>query len=291
MQMRPAASALLVLGGTLLALNLSTSSWRPAGAPPAGWSARDGPAALTTGPVSPARASATRPETSDSAAARVPGTPAPAGGSPQGPRADTAASQPAPLRAIAGARINVREFTPGSKAHADAIASVVGSAEAQQAVAPVARLYFAYFGRVPDYEGLSHYVEERDAGTPLGDIAEEFAGSDEFDLRYGALDHAGFVDLVFRNVAGGAADAAQRAHWIAQLESGAMTRGEVMLAFSEGAGFQVRVGDEVFVTMAYAETLRRTPHPAELARWVGLLEAGHPRRAVIDSLVAASRRR
>lgn len=192
-------------------------------------------------------------------------------------------------RIVAGSPASVREFTPGSKAHSEAIASIIGSSESEKVVAPVVRLYFAYFNRAPDYEGLHYYVEQRDAGTPLDAIAEEFAGSLEFDLRYGAIDNAGFVDRIYENVAGGPGASGERAYWIAQLDSGSMTRGEVMLAFSESTGFRAGVGNEVFVTLAYAEALRRAPDPAELVRWVRFLDAGNPRRAVIDGLLAARR--
>src|SRR5688572_15086202 len=52
--------------------------------------------------------------------------------------------------------------TPGARATApkaisrtEALASVIGSQEFQDTVSPLARLYFATFGRFPDYEGLN----------------------------------------------------------------------------------------------------------------------------------------
>src|SRR6185436_20489621 len=40
---------------------------------------------------------------------------------------------------------------------ADALAAVIGSREFQDTVSPLARLYFAAFGRFPDYAGINHY--------------------------------------------------------------------------------------------------------------------------------------
>lgn len=188
--------------------------------------------------------------------------------------------------AAASPAIAVREFAPGSRAHAEVIASSIASGEFHDMVSPLARLYLAYFSRPPDYEGFDYYIGERGRGEPLDAIAEEFAGSAEFNSRYGSLDNAAFVDLVLQNVFGDAGDAAQRAHWIAQLDAGSMTRGQVMLAFSESPAFRAATGNEVFVAMAYAETLGRAPGPADFSRWVAFLDAGNPRRAVIGRLLA-----
>lgn len=206
-------------------------------------------------------------------------------GAPSGDRAPGAVRD-APRQRATDAAPAVREFAPGSKAHSEAIASNIASEEFQEVVSPLARLYLAYFNRPPDYEGFDYYIGERERGEPLDAIAEEFAGSPEFGQRYGALDNASFVDRVFQNIFGSPADAGRRAYWIAQLESGSMTRGQVMLAFSESPAFRAATGNEVWVAMAYAETLRRAPDPADFARWVSFLDAGNPPRALIDRLLA-----
>lgn len=180
----------------------------------------------------------------------------------------------------------VREFAPGSRAHSEAIAGNIASEEFQDVVTPLARLYLAYFGRVPDHEGLDYYIGERDRGEPLEAIADEFAGSAEFNARYGALDHAAFVDRVHRNIFGIPPSAEQRAYWVDELASGRLTRGQVMLINSESPGYVAMTANEVFVAIAYAETLGRAPDPTDLSRWLRFLDAGNPRRAVIDGLLA-----
>jgi hypothetical protein len=216
---------------------------------------------------------------------------APARASPREPA--SAATQRLPRPAVdaarpyaAGPALAVREFAPGSKAHSQAIASHIASSEVQDLVSPLARLYLGYFGRVPDYEGLDYYAGERDRGEPLDAIADEFAESEEFNLRYGSLDNTAFVDRVLQNITGFPGDAEQVAYWVDQIESGRMTRGQVMLVFSESPGNRAMTANEVFVAMAYAETLGRAPGPADLSRWVRFLDAGNPRRALIDVLLA-----
>ena len=171
-----------------------------------------------------------------------------------------------------------------SRSYAQAVSEYIDSKEFKDTVGPLARLYFAFFGRYPDQDGLDWYVDHRTGGRSLGSIADEFAGSPEFQMRYGELGNAAFIDRVFENVFGVAPDAAQRAYWIDQLASG-VTRGQVMLAFSEGADFRRLTANEVFVATAYAETLQRTPDPAGFARWVAFLDAGNSRDAVIEGLL------
>lgn len=182
----------------------------------------------------------------------------------------------------------VQQYTPGSRGHVAAIVAAIDSEQSRDNVAPVARLYFAFFDRTSDYEGLNYYIEERDGGASLESIADEFAGSTEFRARYGALDNAAFFDRIYRNVFDAAPDAAQRSYWVGQLDAG-MSRGQVMVAFSESNAFRTATSNEVFVTMAYAEALHREPDAAGFARWVRFLDAGNPREAVIAGLIGSTR--
>ncbi len=111
-------------------------------------------------------------------------------------------------------------------------------AAANQPVAhQIERLYRAYFNRSADQGGLDFWLEQFVGGAGLGTLSQEFAGSAEFLGTYGALDNAGFVDLVYLNVLGRLPDAAGRAFWLDRLDSGTNTRGEVMIGFSESPEF------------------------------------------------------
>ena len=167
----------------------------------------------------------------------------------------------------------------------EAFAVLFESGEFEGTMGPVARLYLAYFVRLPDFEGFQYYIDESDGGRPLAAIADEFAGSREFLDRYGSVDNAAFLDRMAQNVFEGGIDSAQRAQWLEQLESGAITRGQVVLALSESNGFRAATDNDVFVAIAYAETLQRAPEVADRVRWVTFLDAGHPRSALIQELL------
>jgi uncharacterized delta-60 repeat protein len=159
--------------------------------------------------------------------------------------------------------------------------SFLASPEFQGRVAPIARLYFAYFLRVPDYGGLLHWATFRDAHQ-LPAVSNAFASSQEFANRYGSADNEAFVQLVYQNVLGREPDGAGLVHWTGQLDSGAMTRGEVMLAFSEGDEFRVRAGNETLVAITYAGMLRREPEADGFAFWVDYLDDGNSPTALIE---------
>lgn len=100
----------------------------------------------------------------------------------------------------------------------------------------IQRLYLGYFLRAADAEGLAYWTGQLQNGLTLAEISEQFALSIEFQTRYGQADNAAFVDLVYLNVLGRAADGEGRAYWITQLENG-MTRGELMTGFTESNEF------------------------------------------------------
>ncbi len=106
----------------------------------------------------------------------------------------------------------------------------------------VTRLYLAYFLRTPDAGGLAFWVDRCNRRVSnLVDVSDAFAGSEEFKLRYGALDNAAFGTLVYRNVLDRAPDAGGLQASVDFLGRGAR-RGEVMLGFSESPEFKAKSG-------------------------------------------------
>ncbi len=102
---------------------------------------------------------------------------------------------------------------------------------------PVRRLYLAYFEREPDLTGLQYWAGEVASGTRLEIVSDVFADSAEFRSRYGQLNNADFVDLVYENVLGRLPDRAGNGYWVDQLRRG-LTRGDLMVGFSESAEFR-----------------------------------------------------
>jgi uncharacterized delta-60 repeat protein len=161
------------------------------------------------------------------------------------------------------------------------------SAEFQDTRAPIVRLYFAYFLRIPDYDGLQYWMGRYRTGESIEAISDLFAASPEFGARYGNLDNAGFVDRVYRNVLGRAPDANGLAYWKGRLDAG-MTRGQVMVAFSESPEYRALIANEVYVTMMYVGMLRRAPDAGGFSSWVGYLDGGNSGLALTGAFIASA---
>ncbi|MGH1491626.1 MAG: DUF4214 domain-containing protein [Acidimicrobiales bacterium] len=99
--------------------------------------------------------------------------------------------------------------------------------------ARVWRLYQAFFLRQPDEDGFDYWLQTRNGGATLGDIAYQFAQGPEFINSYGELSHAEFVDLAYANVLCREPDDEGRAYWAGLLTSGSLTRWDMIINFVE----------------------------------------------------------
>ncbi|MDD2714220.1 MAG: DUF4214 domain-containing protein, partial [Simplicispira sp.] len=138
-------------------------------------------------------------------------------------------------------------------------------------------LYTAYFRRLPDYPGLMYWFNSMypssGTGNSLGQVSQAFAQSGEFVATYGPLDNTGFVTRVYQNVLGRAPDAGGYAYWVGQLAAG-MSRGELMIGFSESTENQQATATTQLDTMVYAAMLKRIPSATEHAQWLADIQAG-----------------
>ena len=147
---------------------------------------------------------------------------------------------------------------------AAALAEIV---EGNPSAAMVDRLYLAFFQRYPDAQGWDHWIEARGDGHRLEDIAEWFADGDEFTNRYGDTSFGEFLDQLYVDVLGRPADAAGRAYWLDLLASGDVTRGTVVVYFTESAEMRrVTLHRSELTVVRRALGLPR-PSDAEVADW------------------------
>lgn len=120
----------------------------------------------------------------------------------------------------------------------DLAGALLASYEYRAFVHPVDRLYQAYFRRWPDSGGQAYWVDLSRGGLHLNKISGYFAASDEFVLTYGSLGTRDFVDLVYRNVMDRPSDEAGAVYWTQQVDTGVLTRGEMMVQFSESIEYR-----------------------------------------------------
>lgn len=175
------------------------------------------------------------------------------------------------------------------------------AAYSPEASAQVYRLYQATLGREPDTAGHQRWTEEiAFNGSDVVDVAQGFVGSPEFLARFGGLDDLDFVELLYDNVLGRAADAGGLARWAGDLASGT-TRAEVVLGFSDSAEFtnttaQAALGfandaapetwsDDVF--RLYQATLDRAPDLGGFVNWTARLGEGASYQEVAAGFVGS----
>lgn len=156
----------------------------------------------------------------------------------------------------AGVNAYVAALNSGELTRADVVAEFVDSAEfianvlldgfafatsviTAPAQGSVYRLFQAVFDRDPDAGGFADFVNSLEAGTiSLNDIATEFVDSTEFQDTYGSLNNGQFVDQLYQNVFGRPGDQAGRDAFVAALESGELTRADIVLEFAQSDEFR-----------------------------------------------------
>lgn len=174
----------------------------------------------------------------------------------------------------------------GRLGRTDLVEAFIDSPEYGGLVSPVIRLYDAYFGRLPETGGLEFWTGQRRNGETLERISDFFALSPEFERSYGETTDAEFIELVYANVLGRLPDAGGRAFWVTQLSSG-LSRGSMMIAFSESPENVERTAAQVRVTSLYLGLLRRAPDPSGYAFWVGQVESGLSAQNLIAGMLSS----
>ncbi len=95
------------------------------------------------------------------------------------------------------------------------------------------RLYQAAFDRTPDQGGLGYQMKALDDGLNIAQVAANFIASPEFQRTYGALNDTQFVTQLYQNVLHRAPDSGGLAFHVNNLATGANTRANVLVGFSE----------------------------------------------------------
>ena len=95
------------------------------------------------------------------------------------------------------------------------------------------RLYQAAFNRTPDKGGLGYQMNALDDGMSLVQVAQNFINSPEFSATYGSLNDTQFVTQLYANVLHRIPDDGGLAYHTGNLATGANTRANVLVGFSE----------------------------------------------------------
>lgn len=180
-----------------------------------------------------------------------------------------------------------QDLSSGQSTRAEMVAALFNSDEFQDSAAAIARLYRAYFNRIPDYPGLQYWIGRFQDGTPLNTISQAFASSPEFINTYGNLDNRGFATLVYQNVLGRNPDNGGLNFWVDQLQNG-ISRGAMMIGFSESPEYRTLSYNSILVIMMHIGMLQRSPEQSSFDSWINELDQGRSSLALIESLLGST---
>ncbi|MFC7734918.1 DUF4214 domain-containing protein [Roseomonas sp. GCM10028921] len=154
-------------------------------------------------------------------------------------------------------------------------------------VTQVARLYKAALGRDADQAGLNAWSGGIAHGASLASVAQGFVGSTEFAALYGTdLTTSDYVEALYNHALGRASDTEGKAAWTAALDTGAITRADALVNFSESAEAHTHMAglmqagiwdlseNAASVARLYDTTLGRQPDVEGLQAWRTQLDSG-----------------
>ncbi len=175
----------------------------------------------------------------------------------------------------------------GSKTPSQLMADLVAGEGADDAQ-PVARLYLAALGRLPDRSGLQYWTRRHAAGVSVRTLADQFLVSSEFLRRYGTPTNRAYIDVLYQNVLGRAADASGADYWGRRLDAGQINRSGLLVQFSESSENKTSTASKVEASVVYVGMVLRAPDPSVLSWWSTKRTAGFPLSTLTDLVYASS---
>jgi len=153
-------------------------------------------------------------------------------------------------------------------------ADLITAGDFQAEIAPISRLYLAYFGREADDAGLAYWLGRIRSGATIDEVSWAFAASAEFDGGEAeTLSDAQFVELLYRRVLGRPAEPEGAAYWTGALAGGA-SRSLVVSIFADSPEFARRSEPAIAVRWLYRGLLDREPDPAAGLYWRAVAQTG-----------------
>jgi hypothetical protein len=106
----------------------------------------------------------------------------------------------------------------------------------------IVRIYCGLLGREADALDIEYWTRRYWNGLPLSSIAEAFTTSSEFVSRYGDPTDGALVTILFRLVLGREPGEGGVEPFVEMLRSGAMTRGSLVVSFTDSPEFIATTG-------------------------------------------------
>ena len=156
-------------------------------------------------------------------------------------------------------KIDSRELTAS-----EVTLNFIESPEFINRIAPITLLYYAYYDRVPDIEGLLFWLDKLEQGVSIQKISPVFENSSEFIARYVDLSSIDDIfDRLFENIFQRPPTPAGKEFWMNSFENG-QSLSDIMIIFSSSPEFIALNKDEIRVTLEYFGILGTQPTREEV---------------------------
>ncbi|HEV3344160.1 MAG TPA: DUF4214 domain-containing protein, partial [Pirellulales bacterium] len=140
--------------------------------------------------------------------------------------------------------------------------------------------YQQYLGRTPDAAGLQYWIAQMHEGLTDEQIEARFIGSPEFFAHSGGTNKA-WVDAMYQDLLGRAADPQGESYWVSRLEVGA---DRASVAYGFAASLE---RERQRISGDYLHYLGRLPDAAGLDYWLSQFAQGLTNEEVITGFIAS----
>ncbi|WP_161864695.1 Ig-like domain-containing protein [Pseudomonas yangonensis] len=151
------------------------------------------------------------------------------------------------------------QLSQGNIGKVEVLSQVLGSSELDTHAAAIIRLYHAILDRSPELCGYDYWLARANENVGQAQIGEAFLNSPEFMAQHADLSNSQFVDFIYQNVLGRAADAEGGAWWLDKIDTGVASRGGMLYGVSQSSEYKAAMADDVAVDLLYLGLLNRAP--------------------------------
>ena len=116
-------------------------------------------------------------------------------------------------------------------------------------------------------------------------ISNSFATSSEFVRRYGSMTNREFVGNIYANVLQRPGDPGGIAYWTKKLDARTVSRGQVMINFSESNEYKTKQVGNTHAAVVFIHLRGKTPTTAERDAFVAALTGGTPLRDLVTAQI------
>ena len=153
------------------------------------------------------------------------------------------------------------------------VISLLNSPEFVEKIAPVVRLYQANYGSIDHPADLLYWLDLHNLGLTLKNISNSMAEAESFKRNYEGSSNRDFVISVYQNLFGRQPEPDGLEFWKNLLDSGKLTRGQLMDNLSESDEYQLKLPRSFQLSMLTIGLLKRIPDQRELDFWLNNVDS------------------